>query len=383
MKKKLFNRKVALRGSAVLMGALLFFGTSLSIQRTPEKKSSQSEIQFTAIKIAVESLSPLLAAGASDWDGVRGVATLSRAVVRGVNATLQAFEKAGVFNYSGTEWTTTQNGRTYRLRTGQSVTSDSYSPFPGKSYAYSFEVWSGSNKYIEFLFNNPSAGSASDVMVIIQSANDPDNTDTISSNAKALCQSTGSSGSREMICSLGSGDAGGYNTAEEIQAVRIHVQEQGSEDNLDVSAIARTTSLASDHGCGLGVYYYGLAYTAGISSPHYTTAIQSWVTSSPMDRVSCWSSYEFPAGFFNADANPDNSDSDQYFVGTNSSTEPSSDYPTIASVRTLFDNELTSSAAATTSTGASGLSVNDIDYYADTDFANYMAWRITDPMPTP
>lgn len=339
------TKKVSFLIVASLTAFVTFF--TLSVRRP--QVSTKSISSSLPVIGSLDQVFAIANRSASDWDGVRSVATLTKAVVDGVNEILEAFYDGGLFSYTGNPIDQTgDNGQQYRLDPG--FATQLTGPLGSATYQYSFEVWSDSSKttkLIEFFFNNPSSSDGGEVMLIMNTgAQDA----TVNTDSRILCQAGGTSGSRSMICQFTNNSGSTYSVGEDIDRVLIKVAEADGGDNLHYTGIARTLSTNM---CGAGAQneYYSLAFIATAGNPHYTTARHSlnYAAGTGIDLPLCETSNEAPAGFFNANENSSATDSTQFYVGEGS-TVPSSSYPAISDVNTLHSQMEGSSGDITKTT---------------------------------
>lgn len=300
-------------------GCTCFFSASLSVQveRRPEQTLPDVAMQLATIE-------PIMAAS-SGWEGVRAVATLINDITRGVDTVIVGLQRSGALSSTTPIQTTSGN---LKIKLNPSFNSNVTSTALGsRTYAISFEAWRSSDgaKFLELYFDN--ASSRNEVLAIWQ-PNIVDLTANPAGSNKMECVMTGGAANGLMVCSWN----GPIENPGAVTAARFKVDSDSAAGTISVKGAA----IAIANPCAGGnADVYSLAFISKSVSPYYTTARFGFNDNSTAATL-CGVANSLNNGYFNANANPFASDSSKYFVQDGVTSDLDANYPTVASVTTLF-----------------------------------------------
>ena len=338
---------------------LAFFFLSIGIVVTKIKRPMQQPV--LNVHIDFQTTQPLLAA-ASDWDGVRSVATFAKSVSDGIDKIIVDLTNTGLLDR--TDVFTNNNG-TYKM---QFSPNSNVAVLPRgvgstKTYSHKFILWlsSDNTKVLELFFDSNAERTGGDGAVAVWWPHKFDTT-LKTSSGKIECATSVENSNNSMVCSWTQGPFinGGI-----VDSGQVKVTEDKPAAQISFKAYTRLTT----NYCTDTRDYYALAFISKNFAPYYTTAEFSVAGNTPnaatiLDArgVLCAADPN-PRNyaFFNTNTNPSSTGSDKYFVGDSTSSLPSGDYPSTASVDSLFAQMSSGNPSKASVDSLNGTPINFLD----------------------
>lgn len=332
-----------------IVAITIVFGASISVVF----RKQWVGLQYGLVpRIELGTTAPVMAAG-SNWDGVRGVATFVRNVIRGIDGLLASLSSGGVLlGSSSTPITGTSGSFRWQFKGSGAATSNS-NEVTGTSptYAKSFEICSGSTRVFQMLFDDANSPSTGNGLVVVWQPKAF--TSTLLSSALLKCSLGTSSGNKTMVCSWGNGP---FDSSSGPNNARIRVHEDTTNGEIAFVGMARLQSgnkICTNAGWS-GNDYYSLAFLSKSASPYNTlarfgvantdgfsssTAMQVCVPTSGTDQ---YVDHGYNSAQFNVQTN--NSGTTYFVADSIGTTTDTTGYPTQARLTTLIAGTLNAGA---------------------------------------
>lgn len=322
-----------------IIALALLFGASLSTHY----RKQWIGLQYGLVpRMELGTTAPVMAAG-SHWDGVRGIATFVRNVIRGIDGLLASLSSGGVLlGSSSTPITGTSGSFRWQFKGSGAATSNSNEVTGSPTYSKSFEICSGSTRVFQMLFDDANSPSTGNGLVVVWQPKAF--TSTLLSSALIKCSLGTSSGNKTMICSWGNGP---FDLSSGPDNVRIRVHEDTANGEIAFVGMARlkTANKFCTAGGWTGNDFYSLAFISKSTSPFNTIARFGLANGASFDSTKAMQICQ-PSSPVNYSNNPYNSA--QFNVETNNSgttyfvadsigtTTDTTGYPTQARLTTLI-----------------------------------------------